>query len=987
MIDDSEIGDLQKGMDTSDVAMTDVTAEVARDFLLSLFDLEGKSDQKVVRNADAIIDVQKLTFDVPSRSLQSNITEILTKFVLLSQEGQRRASSGRCYEFIDVSKVSGCREEDAIEFLLGAFVRCNHELGKTTTSDHSKSTIETIKTAIVSVFIMIHRGYLDDTLNARRACLVFVRRLLEETVSCTFLRSLLEHAANPELCDEDALDEVFNPVFEVLRSGFKAQHLEMNSDDVARDILRVMNTLLTVRLNGNGPRPLCKVLANRVDFLPTVAEHFKGREFGVMSYLGPFFGYGLISSQRRPNMRVFVNMEDEARKNDGTVLMEQTQYHNRLSSIRQGLHQLIHPIAAEASTRNILMRWMATLISANHQRSRAQYDAAETVDDHFMANFLSVMYRFTEKIDLAKIQMEYPFLPGTLADITKETRLKMDESMASEFAAQYADRPVEYHFSSVCFFLTMAAQKLFFPPLIRTIVEYSRHAKDAKKRVDRTREKLQHTTNNYEREQLELKLKQEQEQYKYISLHLLCVKTQVMDPALQASAFDFAAKQLKIVMKALCADLNLMGDDSQFPQEPTQMFCAYPEHYLEDVFDFYLFCLQFAPKIVMESTTEWIQQSTVIFSHYEYVKSPFLVSKLVRLLATLQPPLWYNVVNLRMSQQRLLNAMIKFYSDFEDSGDFYEKYNVRGNIQYMLKKMGDDMYYKAKFMDMARECGPEFIRFVNMVINDATWCIDESLSGLKGVHEIERKMANAEEWAATDQELRNQYLGQLDEAKRKVTGWLGTAKSNLELLLSITENSPEPFRTPALGERLAAMLNHNLSQLLGSNRQDFLVKDPASYGWKPREFVSLLINIYLGLNVPAFIKFIAYDERTYTPTFFSDSIAQLKQKAILGFSVMERFENLAEDVKKEYESKALLEEEYDDVPEEFKDPIMDAIMEDPVKLPSGHVMDRAVIERHLLSTPNNPFNRAPLTQAELVPDVELKAKIEEWKIQKRNSKK
>lgn len=113
----------------------------------------------------------------------------------------------------------------------------------------------------------------------------------------------------------------------------------------------------------------------------------------------------------------------------------------------------------------------------------------------------------------------------------------------------------------------------------------------------------------------------------------------------------------------------------------------------------------------------------------------------------------------------------------------------------------------------------------------------------------------------------------------------------------------------------------------------------------------------------------------------------MRKNSIVGFSQLESFEHLAEDVKKEYEAKAELEEEYDDVPEEFKDPIMDAIMVDPVKLPSGHVMDRAVIERHLLSTPNNPFNRAPLSHNELSPDSELKAKIQEWICQKRNSKK
>jgi len=43
---------------------------------------------------------------------------------------------------------------------------------------------------------------------------------------------------------------------------------------------------------------------------------------------------------------------------------------------------------------------------------------------------------------------------------------------------------------------------------------------------------------------------------------------------------------------------------------------------------------------------------------------------------------------------------------------------------------------------------------------------------------------------------------------------------------------------------------------------------------------------------------------------------------------------------------------------------MGEIMEDPVILPgSGKVCDRKHIIRHLLSTPNDPFNRQPLTGA------------------------
>ena len=79
---------------------------------------------------------------------------------------------------------------------------------------------------------------------------------------------------------------------------------------------------------------------------------------------------------------------------------------------------------------------------------------------------------------------------------------------------------------------------------------------------------------------------------------------------------------------------------------------------------------------------------------------------------------------------------------------------------------------------------------------------------------------------------------------------------------------------------------------------------------------------------------------------------------------------------------------------------MGELMQDPVILPSGNRCDRKNIERHILSTPNDPFNRfnitsrkisrtdllilfnncrQPLTEDMLKPDFELKAQIDSWK--------
>jgi ubiquitin conjugation factor E4 B len=69
----------------------------------------------------------------------------------------------------------------------------------------------------------------------------------------------------------------------------------------------------------------------------------------------------------------------------------------------------------------------------------------------------------------------------------------------------------------------------------------------------------------------------------------------------------------------------------------------------------------------------------------------------------------------------------------------------------------------------------------------------------------------------------------------------------------------------------------------------------------------------------------------------------------------------------------------DDIPDEFLDPLMSTMMEDPVQLPSGTCLDRATIKRHLRNSHTDPFSRQPLKLEDCKPAVELRAKIRAWR--------
>ena len=58
-------------------------------------------------------------------------------------------------------------------------------------------------------------------------------------------------------------------------------------------------------------------------------------------------------------------------------------------------------------------------------------------------------------------------------------------------------------------------------------------------------------------------------------------------------------------------------------------------------------------------------------------------------------------------------------------------------------------------------------------------------------------------------------------------------------------------------------------------------------------------------------------------------------------------------------------------------------MKDPVKIPSGTILDRSTILQHLLTDNRDPFSREPMTEDDLVEELELKDRIHAWLAEQR----
>lgn len=109
-------------------------------------------------------------------------------------------------------------------------------------------------------------------------------------------------------------------------------------------------------------------------------------------------------------------------------------------------------------------------------------------------------------------------------------------------------------------------------------------------------------------------------------------------------------------------------------------------------------------------------------------------------------------------------ALIKFYVDVESTGasnEFFDKFSIRYHISVILKILwkGDNTHRQA-IKSMSNELGPmsQFIRFINMLLNDTTYLLDESIDLLKSINETQTAISNTIEWDKQPPELqRSRY--------------------------------------------------------------------------------------------------------------------------------------------------------------------------------------------------------------------------------------
>lgn len=746
----------------------------------------------------------------------------------------------------------------------------------------------------------------------------------------------------------------------------------------------------------------------------------KANEFEKTTILGPI----LTLSPLNPNVALRNYGDNLERSKQQTAIIHESLQAEHKVVVERLFFIIDKIIRGSEESRNDMISYFAQIVNKNHLRRGDHANQNKLASNAFMTNITLILVRFSQpfldisykKID--KIDVNYFNTLNLYLDLSGETRLNSDFKEADQFYDQNKkDAESKPNFISDCFFLTLTYLHYGLGGTLLYDEKISPQLKRLKEEIERIKQAAQ--SQDVFASFATMQLKQMEKTLSITQSIRHALQGFFSHRNMQLEVFDFICGASTFLMRVIDPNHKYPSETLKLPLIPDQVgvenvdnadylrqnapipFKYYPEFCVEGPINYSLYIAQYSNSPIFRNPRihSFIEFGTTVLRCPELVSNPHLKGKLVQLFSVGAMPLSDNTPGLMMEtfehnelvKNNLLYALLDFYVIVEKTGSssqFYDKFNSRYSISIILEELYTKVpLYKKQLIWQAKNNSDFFIRFVARMLNDLTFLLDEGLSSLADVHNIQKELENRANGGQPVREENDEELqSKLMSAERQAKSSCGLAGKSVKLFEIFTDDIPGAFCSSEIVDRLASMLNYNLVSLVGPKCGELKVKEPEKYSFHPKQLLKALTTVYVNLaGEDEFVSAIARDSRSFRVELFVRAVQILQGRIGL---VSEEFCSKLMDLAKVAEERKGAEEEedmeYGDAPDEFLDPLMYTIMKDPVTLPTSKVnIDRSTIKAHLLSDSTDPFNRSPLKLEQVIPNVELKERIEEYKRQKR----
>jgi len=699
--------------------------------------------------------------------------------------------------------------------------------------------------------------------------------------------------------------------------------------------------------------------------LSWVEEHWKGDTLESSSALGPYFSPSYFpkpeSLSKIPGMPEPPDHTREKVSSYFEVLRSRSEYEKIMGKFHQEINKFI--LALTAVVKQLLrgdkdktLQWLSAVVTKNTGKAKLGNRLQNPVEMHasrdgFCINVLDVM------LELCK-----PFLDPKDPKASKidQTYLAYDPKMKGLEETPLCSSaeklpPKQLSFGTITEFYWICVEMFHFA--WNTIRE---NYMDLNRMLSRFRSSSHPQAEN---------------EFKYFIKIKLCYDVYLMDSSRNLNLLKLCNLTMHLLLK-------WVGFENQLPLgDPPQVLGSIPEHVVEDIGEFLIIINELQSEIFRNLGTEELVNlmnfTTVVLSSPEHFSNPYLRAKLVQSLSmVIENGVIGDVVSIidmsEVAHNHLLYAMVVFYVDIEFTGSssqFYDKFQYR----HFASKIFNFLWKFEKYQEKTKGLHNEeyFARFINMLLNDTNWCLDEGLKKLTEIKKFKTK------------KLLEEVTKEEEEENSKNEGYckyvLQQANESIGMLKQVAEWNSSLFLKEEFSDRTAMLLNYFLKQLCGPKCLELKVEDPKQYNFQPEELLKNIIELYLNIGKhPNFKHSIVRDERSYSSDAMHKALRVCYKRPILLYEQVQEFEKFIKEVKETAMEQKTTEDILGEIPDEFLCAISYDLMKNPVKLPSGVVVDRSSISRHLLSDQHDPFSRAPLTQDMLEEETELKQKIDQW---------
>ena len=725
-------------------------------------------------------------------------------------------------------------------------------------------------------------------------------------------------------------------------------------------------------------KPLAIAITESIVFADKSIEP---QQLEVATLLGPYFQISPL--QAEVTKQYFTGPKT---MDPGRIRNAQQSLQMALRTHQTELHDIVATLVrASPEARERVLDWFALIVNSNHKRRAMRVDMTTVASDGFMINVNTILNQLCEpfmdasfsKID--RVEIDY-LRRSPRVDVKDETKINADQEESDRYYSTKVDG--KNNFISECFFLTVAAHHYGTEAVRNKLKDMDRELKHMGKQIEQFEtERHKYVNNPFQLQQYEKALQKFKDQFdKGLSYKYACQGV-LLDEQSQTRSMQFMRFVTVWILRQVSRHGKYPTEPLELPlqrEQPEQFKCL-PEYFLDIISGNFGFIMYNLPQVISPHQSEELIMLCITFlRNSEYIRNPYMKSALITVLFR---GTWswrqgqhgiladqYN--GMEFAMKHLLHSLMKFFIEAEfmgGHGQFFDKFNVRYEIFQIIKCVWPNTVYRDRLMREAKVNLEFFVRFVNLLLNDVTFVLDESFTSFHEIYNLQKELAGA--GTSLNEEQRKEKDEALESAKGKARSYMQLTNETVEMLKRFTGALSDAFTMPEIVQRLADMLDYNLDAMVGPKSSSLKVENLAEYHFNPKALLGDIVDVYLNLGKKDnFVLAVARDGRSYKPANFAQAADLMAQRGFKAPEEIARWNKLIEKVAKIKEEDDAAEAELGEIPEEFEDPLMATLMEDPVILPiSRTIIDRSTIRSHLLSDPHDPFNRTSLVIEDVIP--------------------